>query len=46
METVVPFGAQYLETMPVVDASAATPTNTFSHTGLGDSGQDSDTDSD
>lgn len=43
---VVPFGVQYLQPMPVIEASVASATNTFTHTGIGDSGQDSETDSD
>lgn len=43
---VVPFGAQFMQMMPSLDQTALSMTRTHTHTGMGDSGQDSETDSD
>jgi hypothetical protein len=45
-QQVVPFGVSFMQPMPVLDASAMGLTRTHTHTGMGDSGQDSETDSD
>ncbi len=45
-QQVVPFGVSFMQPMPVLDASAMGLTRTHTHTGIGDSGQDSETDND
>jgi hypothetical protein len=42
----VPFGAQFMQPMPLLDSCAMSATRTHSHTGLGSDGQDSETDND